>query len=98
MGASAESAQTTTRRNLFLGVLALSGIFLLFRLSLTDTAASLKDKFMSKHTPDPNDFLTNLPPPLEHGLDARLEWDGRSVPESVLVRHVPGEPDCSDLT
>jgi len=87
-------ATTLASRNIVLYGLAFAFVFyVLLHFSSPGTTQVLQNKafFWNGATNStPGYEVPPLPPTLEHGVDARLEWDNDPVPESKLLRQAPG--------
>src|SRR5688500_3270898 len=81
--------QARSRRPLLFGALAAVTLYTLYHLSSTESAQSIRSTLLS--TPSSTSSTFDLPvPPLEHGVDARLEWDNGPVPQTRIVRQANG--------
>ena len=92
MGATENPSALTTRKILF-GFLLVFFFYILLHLSSPETIRVLREKtsfWNDKADLSIDNGIPLLPPPLQHGVDARLEWDTQPVPESKLLRHAPG--------
>ena len=72
----------TTRNLIFYGVVFAFALYFLLRVRTPEAIQVLREKASLLVPP--------LPPPLDHGVDARLEWGQRPVPASKLLRQAPG--------
>ena len=77
----------TSRRNYLLGALVLAGCFFVFQF-YSESSYAFKNGPSLKS--DSAKSLLDMPPLLEHGVDARIEWNSDPVPETRLIRHAPG--------
>jgi hypothetical protein len=81
-------AITATQRNYLLGALFVVGTFLVLQFNTPGASRGLESIFAPKLAPE--NSLLDMPPLLEHGVDARIEWNSDPVPETRLIRHAPG--------
>ncbi len=92
MPATGTASTLASRATILYCVVFVSVLYVILYVRPPGTVRALREKasFWNGRIPSTQEYVPPLPPTLEHGVDARLEWDDAQVPKSKLLRQAPG--------